>query len=455
MSPRTRLRLIVLGGILLLLAAFALASLAWSQTPRLLETSPADGVVDVPAAAPLRLVFSAPMDTESVSERLSIEPNRPGTLTWQGNTLLFTPSQPWPSGETVTVTLAGGARAEELLTFGLAEQSWSFTPAQTLLAYLWPASGPSDLYALDPRTGDIRRLTTDANILDYSFSTDGLVVYYSATNAQGGADLYALDRSSEAAAERLLACGQTACRSPVIAPDRRTLAYESVPHITSSQVVQVWLFDLAAGTAAPLGDLAHENSQPRWSTTGKLAYYDQTAQAYIIYNPQTGGYLSLPNQTGQGGSWSPDGRYFVAAEISFIRLDATTDLGISRLLRYATETGAAVNLTNAIEVEDVTPVFSPDGSLIAFGRKYVDPERWTLGRPLWVMAADGSAVRPVMNDPLRVDYDYAWSLDGRQLAFVRFDVSTPTSPPELWLVNADGSNPLELVVGGYAPQWVP
>ena len=455
MSRRLKLRLAILGGIVLFLAAFALAALAWSKTPRLLEVSPLDGTVDVPAASPLRLAFSASMEAESVIERLSFAPDRPGAFSWQGNTLIYTPSQPWPSGEMVTVTLAGGARAEEFLSFGLAAQSWSFTTAQTLLAYLWPASGPADLYALDPLTGDIRRLTTEANILDFTFSLDGLLVYYSASNAQGGADLYVLERLPGAATQRLLACGQTACRAPVVSPDGRALAYESVPHATSSQVVQVWLFDLAAGRAAPLGDLIHENSQPRWSASGKLAYYDQTSQAYIIFDPATGSSLRLSNQTGQGGSWSPDGRYFVAAEISFVRLDATTDLGISRLMRYDAETGAAVNLTSATNAEDVTPVYSPDGGLIAFGRKYVDPSLWTLGRPLWLMAADGSAVRQVMTDPLRVDYDFAWSLDSRQLAFVRFDVGAPTNPPELWLVNADGSNPLELVVGGYAPQWVP
>ena len=455
MTRRLKKRLAIVGGIVLLLAAIGLAVLAWSQTPRLVAVSPLDGAVDVPAASPLRLDFSAPMEAESVTERLLFTPNRPGAFTWQENTLIFTPSQPWPSGETVTVTLADGARGQELLSFGLAEQSWSFTTAQTLLAYLWPASGAADLYALDPLTGDIRRLTTNANILDYTFSPDGLLVYYSASNAQGGADLYVLARTAGDAPRRLLACGQIACRAPVISPDGKTLAYESVPHATSAQVVQVWLFDLAAGSAAALGDLAHENSQPRWSASGKLAYYDQTSQAYIIYEPQTGSSLRLSNLTGQGGSWSPDGRYFIAAEISFIRLDASTDLGISRLIRYDAESGAAVNLTSATDVEDVTPVYSPDGSLIAFGRKYVDPERWTLGRPLWFMAGDGSAVRQVMTDPLRVDYDFAWSLDSQQLAFVRFDVGAPTSPPELWLVNADGTNPLELVVGGYAPQWVP
>lgn len=455
MSPRTRLRLIILGGILLLLTAVTLAIVAWRQTPRILETSPADGAVDVPAATPLRLVFSNPMNSESVAQRLVIEPIRPGEIAWQDNTLIFTPSQPWPSGETVTITLHRGARAQPFLSFGLSEYNWSFTTAQTLLAYLWPASGASDLYALDPLTGDIHRLTTDASILDYSFSSDGQVVYYSATNAQDGADLYALDRSSGAEAERLLACGQTACRAPVLSPDGSTLAYESVPHATSSQVVQVCLLDLASASSTPLGDLTHENSQPRWSSTSKLAYYDQTAQAYVIYDPQTGSTLRLPNQTGQGGSWSPDGRYFIAAEISFIPLNSLNETGISRLLRYDTQTGAAVNLTYTNDVEDVTPIFSPDGEVIAFGRKYVDNERWTLGRPLWVMASDGSAVRQLMTDELRVDYDFAWRLDGRQIAFVRFDVSAPTSPPELWLVNADGSNPLELVVGGYAPAWVP
>jgi hypothetical protein len=455
MSRRLKLRLILVGVILILLAASGLTAYAWSRTPRLLETSPKDGAVDVPAAAPLRLVFSDQMDAESISSRLSMEPNRPGELTWEENTLVFTPSQPWPSGETVTMTLAGGARARTGLSFGMAQQSWSFTTAQTLLAYLWPASGPADLYALDPLTGDIQRLTTDAGILDYSFSAEGLVVYYSATNAQGGADLYALDRLSEAGAQRLLVCGQTACRSPVPSPDGRILAYESVPHITSSQVVQVWLFDMATETAEAVGDLAHPISQPRWSSTGKLAYYDQASQAYIIYDPQTGASLHLSNLTGQGGSWSPDGRYFVAAEISFIPMNTLSEMGISRLIRYDAVTGAAVDLTRLDDVEDVTPVFSPDGRLIAFGRKYVDPARWTLGRPLWIMGTDGDGVHQVMTDTLRVDYDFAWSLDGAQIAFVRFDVGAPTNPPELWLVNADGSDPLDLVVGGYAPMWVP
>ena len=456
MSPRLKLRLVIIGGGLLVLAILGLTGLAWSQTPRLVETFPAHQAVDVPASAPLRIEFSTSMNTESVATRLTTDPARPGTLTWEGYTLVFTPSQPWPSGAQVTVRLAAGARAQTALSFGLAAQSWAFNTAETLLAYLWPASGPADLYALDLLAGDTRRLTTDADILDYTFSADGLVVYYSSRNEQGGADLYLLERLGGQAAQRLLICGQNACRSPAVSPDGRLLAYESVPQVNArSQLVQVWLIDLDAGSAAPVGNTTHESMLPVWSATGKLAYYDQTSLAYILYDPQTQSSLRLPNQTGQGGSWSPDGRYFVAAEISYITLESQLEMELSRLLRYDTTTGAAVDLTGSNDLEDVAPLFSPDGTWIAFGRRYLDAARWTLGRPLWIMSPDGSNARPVTNDRLLVDHDYAWSLDGQQLAFVRFDQAAPTSPPALWLARIDGTELRELVIGGYAPLWLP
>jgi hypothetical protein len=48
-----------------------------------------------------------------------------------------------------------------------------------------------------------------------------------------------------------------------------------------------------------------------------------------------------------------------------------------------------------------------------------------------------------------------WSPDGRQLAYIRFNQETLTDPPELWIINNDGSLPRKLVTGGYAPLWIP
>jgi Tol biopolymer transport system component len=106
-------------------------------------------------------------------------------------------------------------------------------------------------------------------------------------------------------------------------------------------------------------------------------------------------------------------------------------------------------------VEDANPVFSPDGANLAFGRKYLDIARWTPGRQLWLMHADGAEARPLTDEANFNHYDFAWNPTGDQLAYVRFNKDTLTEPPEIWLINADGSNATQLITGGYSPQWVP
>jgi Tol biopolymer transport system component len=133
----------------------------------------------------------------------------------------------------------------------------------------------------------------------------------------------------------------------------------------------------------------------------------------------------------------------------------------SHLMRFelpATGVGgvpAPQDLTQDVALEDADPVYSPDGSHIAFARKYLDLARWTPGRQLWVIAADGTQARPLTDEPLYTHYDFAWSPDGEQIAYVRFHQTVLTLPPELWIIQTDGSDPLQLVIGGYAPQWAP
>ena len=48
-----------------------------------------------------------------------------------------------------------------------------------------------------------------------------------------------------------------------------------------------------------------------------------------------------------------------------------------------------------------------------------------------------------------------WSSDGARLVFMRFHETNPSDPPEIWTVNADGSDAHSLVTGGFLPQWLP
>ena len=88
-------------------------------------------------------------------------------------------------------------------------------------------------------------------------------------------------------------------------------------------------------------------------------------------------------------------------------------------------------------------------------RPHPDPARWTPGRQMWIMQADGSQAQALSSEEAYNHYDFIWSTDGNQIAFVRSDPTQLIQPPELWLVNPDGSNPIQLVKGGYSPIWIP
>lgn len=59
---------------------------------------------------PIRGTFSQPMDQASVQQALTLQPPVPGATSWQGATLVFTPTQPWPAGTLVSLAVGDTAR---------------------------------------------------------------------------------------------------------------------------------------------------------------------------------------------------------------------------------------------------------------------------------------------------------------------------------------------------------
>src|SRR5262249_54392811 len=109
--------------------------------------------------------------------------------------------------------------------------------------------------------------------------------------------------------------------------------------------------------------------------------------------------------------------------------------------------------------DDNVPTWSPDGTRIAFtsnraGGRY----------QIWVMDADGSHPRPLTTayyDPaLGANTEQtvpAWSPDGRFIAYwagVEASDPRPDVPRDVWVMNADGSNPRRLAHGD-DPAWSP
>lgn len=96
-----------------------------------------------------------------------------------------------------------------------------------------------------------------------------------------------------------------------------------------------------------------------------------------------------------------------------------------------------------------SPAFSSDGNRIAFSTR--EPNR--LDADIYVSATDGTQRRNITYHPA-IDTSPTWSPRGQQLAFI----SDRTGTPQVWIMDADGSNVQRLVTeGGHcdSPEWSP
>ena len=170
---------------------------------------------------------------------------------------------------------------------------------------------------------------------------------------------------------------------------------------------------------------------------------------------------------------APDGMHLVYASCRyppavFTRADGTEVLAVGggfELVRITRDGGSVERLTANAGV-DFYPAWSPDGRRIAFvsddERADADVSATRVG--LYTMAADGTDIRPVLDEDAAVlHHPPAWSPDGRHLAVVRYVeekvgfVSRITDiRRQLYVVGADGAEPRRLatnVVSG--PSWSP
>lgn len=468
---RSRTIILVISIALLLLLITIVVLFRWN-TPHITNVYPTEADGNVPAGTPLNIVFSIPIDIESLQDHLTIEPENTGVFAVEEKNVTFTPDHPWESGRTITITLEAGFRSAVWPRLpALQDETWTFHISQPLLAYLYPSDGLAEIYTVDLQNGDVRQLTdSPGGVLDFTVNADGTKIYYSTDQGGDGTTVHELDRIS-LESKFLLRCAQALCRYLEVSPDERYLAFEQtmLGNPGQTNTPQVMLLPLneneeiepeKINQPRPAADPTHRTQQPLWSSMGLLAYYDYDRAAFIVDDIEQGEIAQFPSQTGIPGTWHPSGQYYVFPEIYSNEItdpELSAELGAipsSRLLQYSLD-GSYLDLTGVDDVEDASPEFSPDGSSLAFGRKYLDTTRWTPGRQLWIMDTKKQDTRAITNEPEENHYDFVWSPDGSLLALARFNKSQLTNPPEVWLINTDGSYMNKIMPGGYAPHWIP
>jgi TolB protein len=189
---------------------------------------------------------------------------------------------------------------------------------------------------------------------------------------------------------------------------------------------------------------------PQWdpsiSAGGRLiafrGYYGGGDGDYALYVGGTNGcgVRRLTHGIAGNPTWSPD--------LSWIAFDTSGAGSIWKVRRDGHGLTRIAALTRTHYQDQ--PVWSPDGSRIAFVR-YVHNRG-----QIWLMRPDGSGAMLLHSDRGASDEDPAWSHDGNSLAFVEH-VGQLAGPAEhTWIetINASGSN-LRRVTNGQADAWNP
>lgn len=436
---------LILGFIILLI----LVLIGWQLAPRIANIEPSEE--DLHGRQPFKISFSRPMYDKSVDSWFEMDPSQPGVYSWndEGTQLTFTPNRSWPAGETITLHLAGNPRSRIRLPL-VGKFDAELTVSPILMTYLWPADDVSNLYLINPVNGESQALTEEVSgVLDYSISTDGEQIYFSSSSANGTSDLKVINRSSGTSG-LITSCDDGLCTSPRISPDGQLLTYEYIPRNTGS-LPTIQVLDLEVLTLIDLGEGIQYLENPLWSPSGWLAYYNRTDKGYQFWNPITGEKKFLPNETGGDGSWSPDGRYFVCSEILFL----SDTLAPRHLQLYDLRENTLLDLSRGKYPEDLNPSFAPSGLKLAYSHKSLDPSLWTPGREMWVLNIN-TGENTQLSDV--IDYQhtsFAWHPDGNRLAYVRYNQAALSDPPEIWLIDVNGADPLRLIINGFQPGWIP
>lgn len=415
--------------------------------------SPADGATAVSSQAQIRAAFDQPIDMSSVLRSVVVDPPTAGTAQWDGETLVFYPSEPLLPDTLYTVTIPAGLRGQGGQEVQRPFQ-WQFRTGHPRVLFLAEdRQGYLQIMLADPLSPERppAALTQEPlGVWDYAPAPDGATIAYAMIRQDGGSDLWAISPDGSQR-RQLLACPEAACSGVAWAPDGQRLIYErrAAGALGAGQgLARLWWLDLASGDTAPvfddsqwLGYGAAISADGQW-----LSHVAPHKQALQVYNLQDGRSLEIPNEMGEPAVWSPRGDLLLYTDIV-----ALGELFHTHVFRTNVQSGSAVDVSGDDTLNDSSPAWSPDGQEIVLARRM--PDHPVSGRA-WVMPASGGEGRFLPGGADQHQSALSWSPDGRSLLSQRIAVGG-MGPSEIWLHDLATGAERQIAPNGAWPRWLP
>jgi Tol biopolymer transport system component/DNA-binding winged helix-turn-helix (wHTH) protein len=281
-----------------------------------------------------------------------------------------------------------------------------WAPGAAQIAIARETDHDSGVYVSAPTDGS-ERLLASASFLDEAFmqlswSPDGRQVAYAAVESDGWSHIHLV--SASGSEKRVLDRPATCADAglPAFSPDGRRLALVCT---SSVAVYDVYVTDQTTGATRSLASMQGNPQGLTWTPKGDaLIVANDSGTDSGLWRVALGGGVS--RLTRAEGSLGP-GVAVAAGHIAFVRANRVVDIWRADL---TAPTRANDNLISSTRTE-LVPEYSPDGARIAF-------ESTRSGSPeIWIADADGS--NPVKLTSLHGPLTGApsWCPDGRQIAF--------------------------------------
>jgi len=281
------------------------------------------------------------------------------------------------------------------------------------------ADGSANIFSVLPDGTDKRQLTTGSgNHLCAAYSADGNQIAYCA-DVSGAFEIWTMKPDGTQSTQATHLGGRALF--PDFSRDGKKVAFGGIEGDDPN--TEVYVVDATTGeglvAVTSCAGLAHgcSNDFPAWSPDGRLIVFIHTDDFDADENP-------------------------VNAQVWVMNADGTNPHA----------------LTIDGPPKDQVPDWSPDGSRIAYASGAGQSEG------IWVMGADGSTPHqltgclPGEPDPCAAGDDFGpvWSPDGTMIAFLRSFQGLGTEDRPIYLMNADGSNQHRLAEGpilAAVPAW--